>query len=76
MKGRGVGPGGMRYHVQMSLRRITTSMAIRPTQVYQEVSADRIDIMISSQHLDSKTFEKEVIPRCCFWFWLRGEAMG
>ena len=59
-----MGPGGMRYHVQMSLRRITTGMAIRPTQVYQEVSADRIDIMISCQYLDSKTFQNEVVPRC------------
>lgn len=63
MKGRGVGPGGIRYHVQMSLRRTATGMAMRPTQVYQELSADRIDIMIYCQYLDSKPFEKEVIPR-------------
>jgi hypothetical protein len=43
--GRGIGPGGMRSHFQMSLSRITQGMAARPARVYQEPSADRKDIM-------------------------------
>jgi hypothetical protein len=46
MNGRGVGPGGMRYHAQISLRRMLTGMAMRPAQVYQEDSAERKDIAI------------------------------
>lgn len=44
MNGRGIGPGGIRDHFQMSLSRRTTGIAMRPTHVYQDVRTVKKDI--------------------------------
>lgn len=41
MNGSGVGPGGMRDHFQMSLRRIKSGIARTPTKAYQRSNTGR-----------------------------------